>query len=207
MDDGTTLTLTPSQIAGAVISGGKSTRMGQDKALLRIGGKTLLDHAAQKLAAVCNSTMILSNHASHDLPGLPRYPDRFEDIGPLGGLLTAFAHLESDYLLVLAVDMPLVPIELLGWLTQLVPNDAAAVIPQIGDRVQPLCGLYARKALPYLTQAHASRKYGLTRMLSTMPVAYVQPDSSQDFYFPEIFYNVNHPEDWQFIQKKLRDED
>ena len=120
MDDRTPTPLTYSQqlnnMTGAILAGGNSTRMGKDKALLSVGKTTLLAHAAGRLLPLCKDCIILSNHPTHTVPGIPRYADQVEPCGPLGGILTAFAVSNAAYLLVLAVDLPLASTALLKYL-------------------------------------------------------------------------------------------
>lgn len=94
---------------GLVLLGGRSRRMGQDKAEMTYHGKPQYIHAAGLLAKVCDS-VLLSVRPDQDVPGsdgLVRVPDRFVGFGPLGGILSAFEHDRKSAWLVLACDMPM----------------------------------------------------------------------------------------------------
>src|ERR1700754_3091471 len=95
-------------IGAYILAGGRSMRMGRDKALLELAGKPLIQHAVIKLTRLTGDVNILSSR-----PELAQFatlvPDLHENCGPVGGLEAAFAHTRRDWMLVLPVDMPFVP--------------------------------------------------------------------------------------------------
>jgi molybdopterin-guanine dinucleotide biosynthesis protein A len=99
-------------IGGYVLAGGRSTRMGRDKAMLILDGKPLVEHAVKKLKRLCAKVTILSNDA-----GLATYApilaDNVGGYGPLGGIEAALASSEHEWNLILPVDMPFLPTRLL----------------------------------------------------------------------------------------------
>jgi molybdopterin-guanine dinucleotide biosynthesis protein A len=98
----------PEEVGGYVLAGGKSTRMGRDKALLKLAGKPLVQHAVKKLRRVCMDVRILSNN-----PELAAYapilPDLHPGCGPMGGMEAALAHSVFEWNLFLPVDVPFLP--------------------------------------------------------------------------------------------------
>jgi molybdopterin-guanine dinucleotide biosynthesis protein A len=98
----------PSDVGGYVLAGGKSSRMGRDKALLELGGYSLAWHAVTKLQRVCADVQILSSN-----PELERFAplvrDMHEGCGPLGGMEAALGHSWHEWNLFLPVDMPFLP--------------------------------------------------------------------------------------------------
>jgi len=105
------------QVSGFVLAGGKSTRMGQDKAGLQLNGRTLLEHALGALRSVCRDVAILGNH---DLYGqlAPVYDDLFPGCGPLGGIHAALTNSQTEYNLIIAVDTPFLVPAFLAYLAQ-----------------------------------------------------------------------------------------
>lgn len=207
MDGRTSAPLIPNQITGAVLSGGGSTRMGKDKALMKLGNHSLLEHAVARLSPFCRERIILSNHPTHDLPGILRYPDAFPDCGPLGGLLTALNNMETEFLLLLAVDLPLISAPLLAHLLSQVTPETRAVVPVVEGALQPVCAVYARSLFPELKAAYEAGTFSLTRILNHTQVQKVPIGGEAYFYFPELFLNVNRPEDWARIQQYGSHED
>jgi len=114
---------TPEEIGGFVLAGGKSSRMGRDKALLELAGKPLVHHAVTKLRRVCKEVRVLS-----DNPALaefaPIVPDLHPDCGPMGGMEAALVHSVFDWNLFLPVDMPFLPSAFIaGWLRNWLPEE------------------------------------------------------------------------------------
>lgn len=164
--------------SGFVLAGGRSTRMGRDKALLPWNGGTLLEHVAAIVReAVGNVTVI----------GRDAHPDVIPDCGPLGGLLTAFSLSTSERVLLVACDMPNLTAELLRGMLG-VSGDA--VVAESAGRLHPLCAVYHRKLQPQVASAVQQRSLKMHDFLSTLPL---QRYLVQD---PGLLKNLNTPEDF-----------
>ena len=137
---------------GYVLSGGKSARMGADKAFLNIGEKTFLENAVEILAPVCKRVKIVLNksqtHFVERLPaGISHIFDIHENRGAPGGIHAALYDCETEFAVILAVDLPLVTSEAIRKLanTAFSSTESAAIIPAQNDgRTQPLCGIYRK---------------------------------------------------------------
>ncbi len=99
--------------AGFVLAGGSSSRMGRDKALLRYGSATLIQHVAERVATAVGSATLVGSPARYARLGYPVVPDNFLDGGPLAGIQAALAASAADWNLVVACDMPGVTVEFL----------------------------------------------------------------------------------------------
>ena len=143
------------EVAGAVLLGGASARMGSDKAHLRVGGVALATRAAGLLAEICEDVLLVGGDPPPDAPGR-----RVADLeGPrcaLRGIASALSAARAERVLVLATDLPLVTPDLLLALAALPPADA--LIPRPADGAQPLCALYRRA--PALAAARAQLAAG-----------------------------------------------
>ncbi|HRJ71565.1 MAG TPA: molybdenum cofactor guanylyltransferase, partial [Terrimicrobiaceae bacterium] len=143
----------PRQFSAVLLAGGHSRRMGRDKALLEIGGRTLLDHQLATLAELGAGEILLSCRAGQDLA--PRNArmvhDRHGDCGPLGAVASCLAAACSDRIVVLAVDMPaMTP----GFLQRLLAHGPESVIPARADGFfEPLAAVYSRGLLPSALQS------------------------------------------------------
>ncbi|HEX2617972.1 MAG TPA: molybdenum cofactor guanylyltransferase, partial [Flavobacteriales bacterium] len=91
---------------GVVLAGGKSTRMGQDKALLEVNGKPLLVHALDRLRPHVQELLLIGDPRKYGKLHAACIADDLQDLGPLGGIVTAMNHAKHDKLLVLACDVP-----------------------------------------------------------------------------------------------------
>ena len=104
-----------SQLSGFVLAGGKSTRMGQDKAAVTLNGLTLLQHALAALREVCGDVAILGKQELYGALG-PVCEDIFPGCGPLGGIHAALSSSKTQFNLIIAVDTPFLSPEFLSYL-------------------------------------------------------------------------------------------
>lgn len=152
--------------AAYVLAGGRSTRMGQDKALLRLADKTLIEHAVSKLAQLTPDVYILGSRTELS-PFAPLVPDLHEGCGPLGGMEAALAHSFLDWALLVPVDMPFLPVTLLRrWIAAVLHQAGARLSFFIVDDVpQPALCMAHRKVLPFLSTALHQKRYKLAPVL------------------------------------------
>jgi len=149
-------------VAGYVLAGGRSSRMGKDKALLQLGGTTLVQHAVRKLKHVADPVSILGSRSELEAFA-PLVPDLTENCGPLGGIEAALDNARSPWVLVMPVDMPFVPAALIAsWARKVVGQSAARVAMFCADNVvhPALCLVHADVA-PYVTRAIKQRRFKL----------------------------------------------
>ncbi len=138
---------TGTQIFGLVLAGGRSRRMGRDKALIERGGKSLLEHAFRLVDAVTDGARV-SVRADQVLdPERQRFPqvvDRYADIGPLAGILAALQTVPSADWLVVACDLPNLDRATLEYLLAAAPPGAplTAYRSTVDGLPEPLCALY-----------------------------------------------------------------
>ena len=143
------------EVAGAVLLGGASARMGSDKAHLTLDGVALATRAARLLTEICEDVLLVGGGPPPDAPGR-RVPDLEGPRCALRGIASALAAARAERVLVLATDLPLVTLDLLLALVAWPPTDA--VIPRPADGPQPLCALYRRE--PALAAARAQLASG-----------------------------------------------
>lgn len=141
-------------VAGYVLAGGRSTRMGQDKAMLRLAGVPLVEHAVRKLRDVTEDVRILSSRA--ELAAFaPLVSDLRKNCGPLGGIETALQNTQRTWVLMMPVDMPLVPGALLKhWVDGVMQQRCARLsMFSVNGEVQPALCLLHRDVAPYISGA------------------------------------------------------
>ncbi len=167
------------EISGFVLAGGRSSRLGRDKALLAwppeaLGegnSQTLLQHSIARLQCICRTVSVCANRSDLPFAGVI-LPDARPESGPLGGIVAALEYSSTDWNLMLAVDLPFLPVEVLQALVACActrgksrgaPSPApsqmvACVLQQFDGLPQPLCGLYHRALAPGLRRALESGK-------------------------------------------------
>lgn len=143
-----------SEISGYVLAGGRSSRMGQDKALLKLGGRTLLDRAVSTLRRCTGDVTVVGTDL---LPEVPSIADEAPGQGPLGGIEAALSHLSRDWAAFLPVDMPLLPPGLYAalisdWHSQAQSGCHLGFLV-VNGLPQPLVSLMHRSTLPSVRDA------------------------------------------------------
>ena len=146
-------------IAALVLAGGKSSRMGRDKALIPWHGVPLLQRTCKVANECCPQVYILTpwpdRYRSFLSPKYRFLPESKPSNGPLVGLADGLAQVNSDWVLLLACDMPLLETVIIQlWINKLyiIPKDTLALVPKQADRWEPLCAFYRKEALPELQQ-------------------------------------------------------
>jgi molybdenum cofactor guanylyltransferase len=191
-------------VSGFVLAGGRSTRMGTDKALLRYGGTRLIELAVAKLESLECSTRIAGSR-----PDLARFAPVVKDLrpgcGPLGGIEAALSASDSELNVFAPVDLPLLPSFFLQWMVLRAElTGAMATIPLLEGRPQPLCCVLHRDLLPQISQALDEGKFKVVPALdaaggadyfSVESVAPTQRDWPAEPPLHRWFQNVNRPED------------
>jgi molybdenum cofactor guanylyltransferase len=193
-------------VSGFVLAGGASTRMGEDKALLKLGGVPLILRTARLAAPLVGSVTVVGPPERYAALGLRVLPDREAGQGPLRGIATALAHTASDWNLVVACDLPYLTA---AWLEHLVSravaSSSAAVLPQSAAAgmllPEPLCAMYHRRAGPAIEAALERGVRKVTDGLAGLRLDWIPPAEWKAFDSSgRLFKNVNAPEDFQQAQ-------
>lgn len=181
----------------AAILVGRSTRMGQDKALLKLGEQTFIGHLAEELS-VCDEVFISKTlDADYSEYGLTVIQDENLGVGPMEGIRQSLLYADADYVFICGVDMPFVRKEMVLYLKELVSPEYDIYVFRDGDRVHPLCGIYSRKVLPLAKKMIAEGRYRMMELLANASTKYVDIDASP--FSGETLRNINTPEEYQAL--------
>lgn len=186
-------------ISGFLLAGGKSTRMGRDKALLEIGGETLLERLARLLTPLVASLTVLGAPERYARFGLEVLPDAVAEKGPLAGLVTGLRASAATWGLFVACDLPYLDARFLRFLLGQARNVSEdAIVPETAHGLQPLCALYRRTCLPVFERALAGDNAAIVHSLAALRVRRLDRALLKKFAFAEtLFENINTPEDYQ----------
>ena len=198
------------EVTAFVLAGGKSSRMGEDKAFLELAGRTLLERALGTVFALTKAVRIvgmnprLARFAAER--GIPLVADRFADSGPLGGIHAALLSSSTDLNFILSVDTPFVTAQCARFLmSAAAANQALATVPVAGGGIHPTTAVYRRAFADHAERALAAGRNKIGALLDQLPVVYVTEDELRRAGFaPEIFDNLNTPEDVQRATGRLR---
>lgn len=191
-------------VTGFVLAGGKSSRMGQDKAFLQFRGRTLLVHALEMVSAVTGDARILGS--AQKFAGFATVvEDIYPEQGPLAGIHAAVAATRSELNLIVAVDMPFLEPDFLSYLVaQARASTAIVVVPETGGGLQPLCAVYRRDFAEAAERALRAGKNKIDRLFAEVPTLTIQQGEWERNGFPEeMFRNLNTQNEWQEASQKF----
>jgi molybdopterin-guanine dinucleotide biosynthesis protein A len=195
-----------SRPAGIILAGGASRRMGEDKARIVLGDRTLLAHVVRRVASVCDPVIVVARAADEYTDcGAQVVADRWPGAGPLGGLITGLETVPAPCAAAVAGDLPFVEPALLSGLAALRAG-WDAVVPEIDGRPQPHCAVYARAAAGMAEAVFQAGGRSLRELLDApgLRVLYV-PDEQLRVWDPTLrsFLNVNTPDDLDLAREIL----
>jgi molybdopterin-guanine dinucleotide biosynthesis protein A len=187
-------------ISAAILAGGKSRRMGRNKALLPFRGRPLVARVHETLQPLFEDIFLVTNDPGlFDFLPCPKIPDRVPGKGPISGVDAALRHSRNPYVLVVGCDTPfLFPslLELLAGKTE----EADLVIPCGPHGPEPLCAVYGKECLPLIEESLRKGDFSLmaligrlrTREIPAEEVAAVDPGFRS-------FMNINTPRDFRML--------
>jgi molybdopterin-guanine dinucleotide biosynthesis protein A len=193
-------------VTAFVLAGGKSSRMGREKATLKMGGRTLLELALELASKVAAEAVIVGPRAEFELYGRvveDLYPER----GPLGGIHAALWSSPTDYNLALAVDTPFLEARFLEYLVERAQESGAVVtVPRTADGFHPLAAVYRRGFRDTAERALKEGRNKIDALFAEVETRILEAAELERFAFaPAIFENLNTPEDVERARQRSRE--
>jgi molybdenum cofactor guanylyltransferase len=187
--------MTEADLTGFVLAGGRSLRMGRDKAQIPWGSGTMLSSAVVQMKQVTSHVFIVGALETQNARA-PVLADTTPGLGPMGGIHAALTHSETEWNLVLAVDLPLITADFLATIVKHCGGATVAVVPKVHGQLQPLCAAYHRAILPEVERALASGELSIHRLLERLSTRIIEEaDLITGGFHPGMLLNVNTPED------------
>jgi molybdopterin-guanine dinucleotide biosynthesis protein A len=190
-------------VAGIVLAGGKSSRLGFDKALLRVNGEILAQWLPDRLAAWCSPVALVVDRPQRYAVAVRQLVDHAPDAGPLAGIAAGLQGLAVPAF-VCACDMPLLqPALLRRLLVALDGYDLA--IPERDGRLEPLCAVYGVSCLPVIQRLLRDRRLRANAVASEVPTRILrEPEWRAIDPEGDSFLNINTPADLVRMQDRAR---
>jgi molybdenum cofactor guanylyltransferase len=184
------------ELAAFVLAGGKSSRMGRDKAFLSFGGETLLSRALKLASAVAERVSVVGDVTKFAGFG-PVVTDIYADRGPLGGIHAALSATSAEQNLILAVDLPFLDLRFVEYLVAEAQKSAVMVtVPHIGGGFQPLCAIYRRDFRSLADEALRNGKNKIDLLFAEInPRIIAEGEFVRSGFSAEMFRNLNTPQD------------
>ncbi len=191
-------------VSAAILAGGKSRRMGRDKAWLDLGdGVPLVRRVADALAQVADELVVVTNDERYASLGYPVVPDRYGEKGAFGGIATAVAATRGELVCVSACDMPWPSPEVYRLLLRLADGYDVA-IPKLGADFETMHAVYRRTCLPAMERALAR---GDLRVISFFPDLRVREVGERELRAVDLrlraFINLNTPEELELARREF----
>jgi molybdenum cofactor guanylyltransferase len=190
--------------AAIILSGGKSSRMGTNKALLKINEKTNIERIADALKLYFDDIILVTNHPeSYEFLGLTMVNDQFPGMGPLAGLHAGLEASEYQTNFIVACDMPFVSAELASTLVQFC-KEYDAVIPVINGIRHPLFAVFKKEIAAEAARCIQEGSLRMRHLLDRINVLYVTEKEMQSvgqLDLDRVFFNMNHPNEYEDAKK------
>lgn len=180
------------EMSGIVLAGGAASRIGRDKALLRVGGQTLIERTCAEMSKVFSEIIVISN--SPDtlawLEVAAVVPDIIKGIGPIGGIQTGLHEMANDHGFFAACDMPFLSAEVIRDEIEFFQARVCdAVVPRWDDRIEPLHAVYGKSCLPAIQSCIDARKRKIIAFYDDVRLQYWDLRSADKWR--RYFHNVN----------------
>ena len=200
------MTMGMDPVTAFVLAGGKSTRMGEDKAFLQLGDCTLLARALDLARAATGNAWIVGCSGKFAAFG-PVIEDIYPDCGPLGGIHAALTQTATDLNLMIAVDLPFLrPIFLNYLINQARKTSAVVVVPKAAGGLQPLCAVYRRGFAEVADRSLRAGKNKIDCLFAEVETRVIeQEELKQNGFAEEMFRNLNTQEDWEDARRRSSD--
>lgn len=180
----------------AILAGGKSSRMGTDKAFVRVLGRPLIEDILAQLEGLGTETLIVTNRPDdYAYLGVPLFIDVLPEKGALGGIYTAVQSSSQRHTLCVACDMPFVVRPLLDYLISLIP-EGDVVMPRLQGEAEPFRAVYSQGCLAPIRAALDAGKMRVISFFPEVRVRFVDEAELDRFDRQHLsFFNVNTPAD------------
>jgi phospholipid/cholesterol/gamma-HCH transport system ATP-binding protein len=196
------------EVTAFILAGGRSTRMGLDKAFVELDGRTLLARALELARALATDVRIVGEVAKFEKFG-PVVEDIFQNCGPLGGIHAALRASATELNLILAVDVPFVATQFLSYMIRQAVNcsSASAVVPRAAGGWQPLCAVYRRSFAEGAETALRAGHNKIDRLFDLLEIRVIDEDELVRAGFSlDIFRNLNTPEELEVANTSKPDD-
>lgn len=185
-------------MTGIILSGGRSSRLGMNKAFLEIEGERLIDRTVKKFRGLFSEIILVTNEPLLYLDqDITLVTDIYKGKGPLGGLYAGLFYASFDYAFLCACDMPYLNPEFIRYMMGKVP-EYDIVVPETADGFHPLHAIYSRRCLPTIKSLLLRDRLKMTGCFKGMKVLYV-PETVIRRYDQQgwMFLNINTEQDLQ----------
>ncbi|MDE0636264.1 MAG: molybdenum cofactor guanylyltransferase [Candidatus Poribacteria bacterium] len=203
-------------VTGVILAGGKSRRMGENKALLRLGNRTIIGHVIQRIQPITDELLLITNSPDeYTHLGIAMHKDIIPNAGALGGIHAGLSYASHETVLCVGCDNPFLVPNLLSYLVSALGKydavmpwtDKESSAKNAGAQIilQTLCAVYSKRCLPIIEQMLNESDLRVHALQERANVFALAPEIWKTYDAEGFsFFNVNTPEDFEKAQTMVK---
>lgn len=190
-------------VTAIILAGGKSSRMGTNKALLTINGITVIEQIVNECKKITDHILIVTNNfADYQFLQLPMVEDKEKGKGPLAGIQAGLSTVSTEKNIVIACDMPFISAEIAKVLLEELTNYDAC-LPKINDQLHPLFAAYRKSCLHAVNQSLNDGQLRIRHFLNQVRVK-IKTEKELPSYFNKAMFNMNNPQEYEEAKEMIK---
>jgi molybdopterin-guanine dinucleotide biosynthesis protein A len=196
-------------ISGIILAGGKSSRMGTDKALLKVGDEKIIEKIVRLIQPLFKNVLIITNTPTdYDFLKIPLYEDIYKHRGPLSGIHSGLVHSTTEKNFIISCDLPFLSEQLIRYVVEYDSNKPVRYC-FTANRHNYLAGIYSKEIISDVerilsggirTSDKKEKLYSVKNLFNNIEAEIILVEKLS-FYSDELFFNINTPEDFKHLNK------
>lgn len=182
-------------ISGGILAGGKSRRIGQDKAFLKSGEHSFIEHLIEELSGCEEVIVSASQPGLYENLGLPVVYDEHIDFGPPEGIRQILRAAKEEYVFICACDMPFICRELVEFIASYISSDHECYIIVDEDHLYPLCGIYQRSVIPVVEDLIQEGEHRIRELYQRRPTKFISLEYT--WFGEDVLQDIDTPEEYE----------
>ena len=178
-------------LTGIILAGGKGIRLGRNKGLAELNGKSLIQHVIDNLCQVCDEILISSNTRQCEKFGYKTIPDEFRAKGPMAGIHACLKASSNEHNFVVSVDTPFISPDFIRHMLDQRNGNFIAAPWYRKDHYEPLCAYYNKQVVQEMEYFFQKGNFKLPDLFQALPFSPVLVNDDLPFYHPMLFHNIN----------------
>ena len=186
--------ISPPEVTGIILAGGRSSRFGSDKALFSYRGKKLVEYSIEIIKPFCGQILLSTNQPEKfGFTGLPTTEDVYPGCGPVAGIHACLEQSKTEHHLVIGCDLPWLDTRLFEFILQN-SKGQQVVMPMHKGFKETMASYYHRSCSPTLAKALREKRYKIFDAIAPLKTFYPEIDT-EEFYSEKLFANINYRKD------------
>lgn len=183
------------KLSAGILAGGKSTRMGQNKALLQLNDRRFIDRISDELSVFSEVLISAAGKGAYEDTGFKIVYDEHAQIGPIEGIYQILKEAKEEYVFICAADMPFLKKELVSYMAEFISSDYDCFCLMDEDHIHPLCAIYSKRMLGVIEELIAKGQYRLMSILNGVRTKYIKLEMT--CFDKKIVRNINTKDEYK----------